>query len=378
MKIAPKIASFFEHNRPHTPCLILDLDAVETKYKEMAELMPEAKIYYAIKSNPARPILDAVGYLGSNFDTASLQETQDVLDTGVNPDRISFGSTIKKEREILETYSRGVRMFAFDSEAELGKLAKLAPGSRVFCRLLVETASADWPLEHKFGCDFDMCVALMIQAKELGLEPYGISFHVGSQQRDPSQWDVALKEVARVFAALEPYGIQPKMINLGGGFPARYRSAVPALNSYITAIKASLATHFKGKKLDLILEPGRGLVGDAGVIFSEVILISKKSAKDEKRWVYIDVGKFGGLAETMDECIKYPLVTARDGGPTGPVILAGPSCDSADIMYQNFAPQLPLALQIGDWVAILGTGAYTTTYASIGFNGFKPLVEYYI
>lgn len=126
------------------------------------------------------------------------------------------------------------------------------------------------------------------------------------------------------------------------------------------------------------LEPGRSLVADAGVIQTEVVLISQKSYSDDKRWVFLDIGKFGGLAETMDECIKYRIRTPRDGSEVGSIILAGPTCDSADILYEKANYELPLNLKVGDKIEILSTGAYTTTYAAVGFNGFPPLKAYYI
>ena len=139
------------------------------------------------------------------------------------------------------------------------------------------------------------------------------------------------------------------------------------------AIRAALARHFAGETITTLVEPGRGLVGDAGVIRAEVVLVSRKDDADETRWVYLDIGKFSGLAETMDEAIKYRFETPHDGAADGPVVLAGPSCDSADILYEHAGYRLPLALEVGDTVVILATGAYTTTYASVGFNGFPPL-----
>ena len=165
------------------------------------------------------------------------------------------------------------------------------------------------------------------------------------------------------------------MIDLGGGFPARYRSEVPSFAAYGEAIRCSLQRRFGPDLPDLIIEPGRGVVGDAGVIQAEVVLVSQKGGDDDRRWVYLDVGKFHGLAETMDEAIKYRLLTAHDGGESAPVVLAGPTCDSADILYEKSDCRLPLALKPGDRVWILATGAYTTTYSAVAFNGFPPLAS---
>jgi ornithine decarboxylase len=217
-----------------------------------------------------------------------------------------------------------------------------------------------------------------MRARDLGLDPAGVSFHVGSQQRDPGQWDIALSRTAELFAALRPTGIAPAMINLGGGFPARYQSDLPPLADYARTIQNAVKRHFGDLALELIVEPGRGIVGDAGLIQSEIVLISEKTHGASRRWVYLDVGMFGGLPETMGEAIKYRIRTPRDGGPTGPVILAGPTCDEVDVLYEDSDYQLPLELKIGDKIEILSAGAYTATYASIGFNGFPPLREFYI
>ena len=168
-------------------------------------------------------------------------------------------------------------------------------------------------------------------------------------------------------------GIELRLINLGGGFPSRYRTEVPALETYGQVIMEALSRHFAGRVPEIIVEPGRQIAGDSGVIQAEVVLVSKKDIGDEKRWVYLDIGKFSGLAETIEEAIKYRIRTPHDGGPTGPVVLAGPSCDSVDTLYEKSELQLPLDLKPGDKVLILSTGAYTSAYSSVGFNGFPPL-----
>ena len=368
-----RISRYFREQQPETPCLVIDLDVVEHNYRRMKELLPAAHIFYAVKANPAAPVLTRLAGLGSKFDTASRGEIEMVQATGVAIDRISFGNTIKKERDIAWAYQQGVRLFAFDSEAELHKLARVAPGSRVFCRVLVDCVGAEWPLNKKFGCAPEMAKDLLRKAKELGLDAYGLSFHVGSQQTDLEQWDRALGQVSEMFFALAEEGVDLRMVNLGGGFPAQYRSEVRTIEAYCEAVTRALVRHFGNRMPEVIIEPGRSMVGDAGVIQSEVVLVSRKSANDRKRWVYLDVGKFGGLAETMDESIKYRLRTPRDGTRVGPVVLAGPTCDSADILYEKTEYKMPLSLKVGDKVEIMSTGAYTTTYSSVAFNGFAPL-----
>jgi ornithine decarboxylase len=216
------------------------------------------------------------------------------------------------------------------------------------------------------------------QARDAGLDPYGISFHVGSQQTDLGQWDGAVGTAARMFSALAETDINLRMVNIGGGFPAHYSGDVPGVERYARAVMAAITRHFGNDLPEIIVEPGRSLVGDAGVIQSEVVLIAEKGGGDDRRWVYLDVGKFNGLAETMDESIKYRIVTPGRRGSAGPVVLAGPTCDSADILYEKTEYRLPLALRVGDKIEILSAGAYTASYASVGFNSFEPIRTYCI
>ncbi len=376
--ITEKTVRFLAETQPATPCLVVDLEVVADAYKLLRHYLPLAKVFYAIKANPAREILALLDRMGSSFDVASRGEIDLCLHLGVKADRISFGNTIKKEGDIAYAYEHGVRLYAFDSAAELEKLARVASGARVFCRILIDSDGAEWPLSRKFGCSPEMAVDLLRQAKAAGLDPYGVSFHVGSQQTKVDQWDSAIGRAARMFTLLAETDINLKMVNIGGGFPAHYRGDVPGVERYCNAVMAAITRHFGNDLPEIVVEPGRSIVGDAGVIESEVVLIADKGLGDGKRWVYLDVGKFNGLAETMDESIKYRIETPADGGPTGPVIIAGPTCDSADILYEKTEYKLPLALKVGDKVRLMATGAYTSTYASVGFNGFEPLKTYCI
>jgi len=373
-----RIHQFLADRRPQTPCLVIDLGVIEENYRELERRLPLARIYYAVKANPAPEIIAKLAELGSCFDVASRGEIDLCLTAGVPGDRISFGNTIKKQADIAYAFEKGVRLFAFDSDGELDKLAVAAPGAGVFCRILTDGQGADWPLSRKFGCGASMAAALLLRAKEKGLDPCGISFHVGSQQTALQAWDKAVGAAAKIFRRLREDGIDLRMLNLGGGFPTRYRTDVPATEACADAVMKAVTRHFGNDLPDMIVEPGRALAGAAGVIQAEVVLISRKDYADRKRWVYLDIGKFSGLAETMDEAIKYPIVSEREGGETGPVVIAGPTCDSADILYENSDYRLPLDLKVGDKVTILGTGAYTSTYSSVGFNGFAPLQTYCI
>jgi len=367
------------------PCMVLDLEVVQDNYKKFARALPNTRVFYAVKANPAPEVLSLLAKLGSCFDAASVVEIQLVLAAGATAERISFGNTIKKERDVLRALELGVRLFAVDCEAEVEKIARAAEAAgidkrdvKAFCRILCDCAGAEWPLSRKFGCAPDMAIEVLEHAYRLGLEAYGVSFHVGSQQKNTGAWDAALGQASRVFRECAERGIQLSMVNLGGGFPTKYLKRIPAVESYGDAIFRGLTKHFGNRIPETIIEPGRGMVGNAGVIEAEVVLVAKKSNEDDVRWVYLDIGKFGGLAETMDESIRYPIRTDHDEDRMAPCVLAGPTCDSADVLYEKEPYMLPVSLEIGDKVLIEGAGAYTTTYAAVAFNGFPPLKSYVI
>ena len=373
-----RIVDFLRQRREDGPCMVLDLDVVRDNYASFAKALPDTRVFYAVKANPAPEVLDLLARLGSCFDTASVVEIEQVLATGATPDRISFGNTIKKERDIARAHASGVSLFAVDCEAEVEKIARAAPGAKVFCRILCDGSGAEWPLSRKFGCVPEMAARVLEHAHRLGLNAYGLSFHVGSQQRNPRMWDRALESSATIFKDLAERGITLQMVNLGGGFPTKYLKSVPAVKQYGQAIFRALRKHFGNRIPETIIEPGRGMVGNAGMIEAEVVLVSKKSDADRVRWVYLDIGKFNGLAETMDEMIRYPIRTEFDEDVMEPCVIAGPTCDSVDVLYEKEPYWLPVSLEIGSKVLIEGTGAYTTTYSAVGFNGFPPLKSYVI
>ena len=363
-----------------TPNIVVSLKTIKKNFIKLRSSFPYAKIFYAIKANPGEPVLQMLAENGSNFDIASRYELDLIKKFVDDPNRLSYGNTIKKASDIKYFYENGVRMFATDSKDDLKNIAENAPGSRVYVRILVEGSdSADWPLSKKFGCHPDMAYDLLVLARELGLNPWGISFHVGSQQRDIGSWNDAIAKAKYLFSSLEEEeGIRLQMIDMGGGFPASYIDPTNPLDVYAKEITRFLTEDFGDDLPEIILEPGRSLVGDSGILTSEVILSSRKNNTALTRWIYLDAGKFNGLIETLDECIKYPLITTKDGDKEGDVIIAGPTCDSMDVMYENARYRLPITLKQGDRIYWLSTGAYTSTYASVAFNGFPPIKTYYM
>ena len=372
------IDRFLAEQRPATPCIVMDLDIVRDRYRALHAVLPTATILYAIKANPAPEVIAALGELGAGFDLASRGEMRRCQELGLSAERLSFGNTIKRETDIAYAHAEGVDLFAFDSAAELDKLARSAPGARAYCRLLAGGKGAEWPLSRKFGCAPDMAADLLLRAKLQGLRPVGLSFHVGSQQTDPRQWAVAIEAAAKVFHACAGGGLDLELLNVGGGFPAQYRTPIPAIADYADAISGALAKYFGGAAPRLLVEPGRYLVGDAGILRSEVLLVARKSRHARRRWVYLDAGRFNGLAETAGERIRYRIRTPHAGSACESVVLAGPTCDSTDVIYDRVDYRLPLDLAIGDPVDFLSAGAYTASYAAVEFNGFAPIRTYFV
>jgi ornithine decarboxylase len=354
------------------PTLVIDGAAVTRQYESLARGLGRARIHYAVKANPEAALLRRLVRSGSNFDAASRAEIEMCLAAGAAPHQITFGNTIKRPADIAFAHEIGIRHFAADAVEELEKLAEHAPGAHVCIRLLVDATGADWPLSRKFGCTPEMALLLMARARDLGLVADGLSFHVGSQTRDPMMWGATLDQVHAVWEAAQEAGHSMRLLNIGGGFPASYVNTVMGPTDYARAVMMQVNARFPDA-VEVMAEPGRGLVAEAGAIVAEVLLVSKKHEDDLHRWVYLDIGKFSGLAETMDEAIRYRITTDRDHETTGPCVLAGPSCDSADVLYEKQPYQLPLGLRGGDRVVIHACGAYTSTYASVGFNGFPPL-----
>lgn len=380
--MTPKITRFLAENTPATPCLIVDLDIIKEKYTALQNALPSARVHYAVKANPAHAILKQLHALGSYFDIASPGEMHLCLKAGIPAEKLSFGHTVKTAASIQEAHQHDVTLFAFDSLEELEKLAKHAPGCRVFCRLTVLNTGAQWPLSRKFGTSVEHAYTLLKHARQLKLHPTGLSFHVGSQQTSTDAYRDAISQAAQLYFRLQKDGITLDFFNMGGGFPSHYTSPVPPITAFSESISHAMKEHFpQGNAPHILLEPGRYMVGDAGVVHSEITLASRRGGKaTDPRWIYLDIGRFGGLAETEGEAIRYAFQTAYDNTTQSrsPCIIAGPTCDSMDVLYEKNPVALPDELTTGDKITILTTGAYVSTYCSTGFNGFAPLAEYYI
>jgi ornithine decarboxylase len=376
--VSAKIDHWLSTTPAETPFIVIDLDVVREQHRRLAKLFPFADIYYAVKANPNAAVIGALAALGVGFDLASEGEIVRCQTLGVPPAFYSFGNTIKRETDIARAYAHGVRLFAFDSEGELRKLVRGAHHADVFCRLSVPGQGAEWPLTRKFGCHPDKAIELLLRAKSAGMRPVGVSFHVGSQQTDPGAWRTPIEMAKDVFIACARSGLSLDFLNLGGGLPAQYRSPIPSLEQYADTIDAALRKNFGASRPRTIIEPGRHMVADAGLLRARVLLVAQRSTHTKARWVYLDAGRYNGLPETLGERIHYRLRCSNTSEATGPVILAGPTCDSADILYEKAGYRLPLRLAIGDTIDFLSAGAYTASYASVEFNGFSPIRTYCI
>lgn len=352
---------------PSTPSLSLCLEVIERRHSELAAALPGTTLFYAVKANPHPLVLELLCRLGVSFDVASPAEARAALEAGARRAQVLCSNPVQSRSAIAAEYASGVRTFVVDSPGELRKVAEEAPGATVLARLSTTGEGSDWPLSGKFGAPAEEVVHLLRGARTLGLRPAGVAFHVGSQQREPERWIDPIRTSAAIFDCLERSGERPWLLDLGGGFPGHHRDTCPPLARYGAVIEAALTDAFGPRRPTTIAEPGRSLVSDAGVLEAGVLGVAWRGGR---RWVYLDAGVFNGLVETLDEAIHYRISTSADGGPTGPTVLAGPTCDSTDVMYRSV--ELPLNLAEGDLVRFHSAGAYTTCYAT-GFNGFDPL-----
>ncbi|MFJ9460395.1 type III PLP-dependent enzyme [Kitasatospora sp. NPDC101447] len=363
--------------------IIYDLDGIGRQYAALCAELPGVAVRFAMKACPVDEVLGHLAALGSGFDAASPQEIAQALRTGVAPELIHYGNTVKSDRHIAQAYRLGVRDFATDSPQDLAAIAEHAPGSRVFCRIATSGEGALWGLNHKFGCSPEDALRLLDQARTAGLLPSGLSVHVGSQQMTAEAWSAALDSLAAVLEALNWRGITPRRINLGGGLPAlgvldRHGNPLdPPLDKMFTVIREGTdrLRAVNAGPLEFLVEPGRHLVADHGAIRAHVARLTTRHRLDGTRedWLYLSCGKFNGLYE-MDQ-LQYRLeFPGHPGGQFVNAVVAGPTCDSDDAYTHDGAPvRVPHAVASGDPVWIHSCGAYATAYTTQGFNGFTPL-----
>lgn len=357
-------------HRPAGPTLIMDLEAVGEHYRRFTAALPGVAVHFATKCNPDPPLLRYLHQLGSGFEMASTPELATLIEIGVRPVGVIFSNPVKPWWHIRDAAAAGVRRFAADSEAELIKIAEHAPGAAVMIRTAVAPAASDVPSEGKFGVDADEAIQLLIAAVDLDLQPWGLTFHVGSQMTDPRAWIPPIRDAGMIMERLLPTGIRLAALDIGGGFPADYGHPVPPIEDYGSVISAALAT--LPYEVEVLAEPGRGLVADAGCLHTTVIGTARRHGR---QWAHLDVGAFNGVMEALETAhqLVLPMSDSR-GGPTSAWAVTGPSCDSQDTLHHSVL--LSADLQAGDRVSLHTAGAYTTAYAST-FNGFPvPTIHY--
>ena len=370
--LSPGLEKVLAEDRP-TPFLALDPQVVRERYRELAGAFGDARILYAVKACPEQAVLRALVEEGAGFDVASQQEVTLCLAAGADPASLQHGNPVRGPGAAARAAADGVRRFVTDSAEDVDALAAEVPGARVQVRLSVDDSGSATPFHGKFGARPEVAVALLRRAARQDLEPVGVTFHAGSQQTRPETYAAAVAVALRVAGRA---GLARPELDLGGGWPVAYRSPVAGPGEFAAAVRdavagAVAAGHVDGA--DLLLEPGRALAGPAGVLRAGVLRVSRRPGVDHRRWVYLDVGRYQGLAETEGEAIGYPVRAPGRTGAPAPVVLAGPTCDGDDVIYRRTPVALPSDLAAGDVLDLLHTGAYTSSYASVGFNGFGPL-----
>jgi ornithine decarboxylase len=356
-----------------TPFLVLDLDRVATAYLGFAAELPGVDVHYAMKCNPDERVLRRLHRLGCRFEIASVAELRALVEIGVDPAEVLYSNPVKPAAHVAEAWRAGVWRFAVDGGSELAKLAEQAPGAAVYARLRTSPGGNTVPSEGKFGVAGDRAADLLRVAGRAGLRPHGLAFHVGSQTLAPAAWDAALRRAGQVLRELAADGIRLDLLDLGGGFPARYADAEPPpLAEFAAAIRAGIAADLPYRPATLAVEPGRALVAEAGVMVATVIGLAERAGR---RWVHLDVGAFNGFMEALEtgNRLRFPVTDSRGSALRVPAHLTGPTCDSQDTIM--FDVPLSVDLAVNDRVFLGTAGAYTTSYAS-GFNGFAVPTTY--
>ena len=362
----------FITERPHllpymkpekTPLLLIDSGGIRSRYVSIKYHMPFVKVYYAVKANDHIDVIKTLADLGSGFEVASAAELEKVLSLGVKPDRIISSNPVKPMEFIEIAYKSGVDRLAVDSFTEVDKLCKVSKRFRVYVRIVVPNEGSDWPLSKKFGVDVDTALEILKYAKDKGLIPYGITFHVGSQCNNYRNWFIAFRRARELWDKALSNGLRLQMLNMGGGIPVKYAYESLRIEDIGYYIRGLLQKYFPIPPHELQIEPGRSIVGDQGIMITKVI---GKAVRGGENWLYIDTGVFNGLAEAIGG-IRYAFYTNKEGDLLEWTI-GGISCDSMDVVAKNVA--LP-DVEVGDYIYILSAGAYTTVYGA-PFNGFPP------
>ncbi len=346
------------------PFLILDNAIVREKVRRFRAAMPRVRPHYAVKANPDRRVLKTLLQEGCSFEIASTAELDMLLALGVNPAEVFYSNPMKSRQAIAYAATKGIEWFVVDSVDELRRVHEIKADAKIYLRIATPNIGSDWPLSGKFGAGAADARELVATAARLGADLAGVTFHVGSQCRNPENWRVGIEKARMLFEVMAKAGLKPRMLDIGGGFPVRHVKPIPSVEVIGGVVNEALKAF--PEDVRVVAEPGRYLVSDAGYFVCRVIGTATRGGK---RWMHWDAGLFGGVIETT-EGLKYRIRTERSG-PDIPWHVAGPTCDSVDVVLRD--EPMPSDLQEGDFIYIRNAGAYTTAYAS-EFNGF-PLPE---
>ncbi len=363
-----KFLTAIDKPKLQTPALLLDKEHIEKKMEVIGSNIANSRVFYAVKANPSPLVIKLLAKLGAGFEIASDGELALCAKAGVKPDRIITSNPIKTFKFLKAAAKYGVQYYAFDSMEEVDKIARFVPGASVYVRLSVPNEGSEWPLSKKFGVEVEEAVDLVTYAKQKGLDPCGITFHVGSQCTNVYNWDNAIYKARILWDICARKGLKFRMIDIGGGYPVSYTKSVVGIEEIEKNIDKLIKENFPpgGDGPEIFIEPGRAVVGDAGMYVTSVIGKSKRADED---WLHIDVGVFNGLMESIGG-IKYSYIVEdnrKAGVHRKHWTIAGPSCDSMDVIDQNVELPEP---SVGDIILLLSCGAYTLSYAS-EFNGFS-------
>lgn len=370
---SPELLESLQHD---TPFFVFSKDALRHRYQEFKKHFPKASIYYAMKADAEKGVLETLAGEGACFEAASVHELHLLKELAIPPDRILYGTSVKPASHIKEFHDYGVNRFAFDSFPELEKIAMLAPKARVYVRVSVNDTGSIYRFSEKFGTVSDNVAPLLIRARELGLEHYGISFHVGSQASNREAWAHAIGSLVPVIKHLDEIGIRIEILDIGGGFPCTYASS----DEEIALAEISKTVHKAYDKLPykphLVLEPGRAMVADAAVLIATVIA---RVERIEHTWLFLDAGVYNGLFETLayQGSIRYRITSLRPSFDSGESVfaLAGPTGDSWDVVSRE--AHLPSDIGQDDRLVFHSVGAYNLVMVG-RFNGFPKPHVYFI
>ncbi len=366
----PEVSLDFEHIRAalqkgySKPFLLVDSNIVRNKARRFKAVMPRVHPHYAVKANPDPRVLKALIEEGTGFEIASIAELDLLLSLGVPAAEIFYSNPMKSRAYLEYAASKGVEWYVLDSVEELRKIVSVKSDAKMYVRIDTPNIGSDWPLAGKFGTHAAEIKEIILEAVKLKADLAGVTFHVGSQCRNPQNWRVGIERAKKVFADMRRAGLNPRLLNIGGGYPVRHTKPIPSIEVIGKVVNTAIADLPEG--IHIMAEPGRYLVSDAAYFVCRVV---GTATRNGKRWMYWDAGMFGGVIE-VTEGLRYKILTDRKGQDI-PWCVAGPTCDSVDILMRD--EMLPEDIQEGDFIYIPNAGAYTTAYAS-NFNGF-PLPD---